>query len=168
MSLMSAGSIQCVELDWYAVGDGDVVGVTPRNQTRFEIQMDRAIQILQLANEAERFNKQFKLLLQKIAAWIKPRSAKIEAAYMTLQDGTLAFIIVRHESRYDEVLQDDLADLDVEIANDGDLDLINLATLALPNVDEAATLSFLDKRLVLTYSKDGERAKPHQLGEQQS
>jgi hypothetical protein len=158
-------SVQSVELDWYAVGDGDVVGVTPRNQARFEVQMDRAIEILQLAKESERFSKQFRLLLQKLAAWIQPRINQIATAFLTLQDSSLAFVVVRREAAYDEAFQDDLADLDIEIANDGDLDLIHVSTLALPDVDKSAVYSFLDKRLVLTY---GERNRPRQLSEPKS
>ena len=141
--------IRPVELDWFA--DGDVVSVTPRNQERFEIQKDRAIQVLQMAREAEQFQRQFNLLLKRLAEWIRSQRADIDKAFVTLQDGTLAFVVVRKEAAYDEDFQDALADVDIEVANDRDLDLITLKTLALPNISSESLRSFLDERLVLSY-----------------
>jgi hypothetical protein len=154
-------AIKSVELDWYA--EDDVVHVTPRNQKRFEIQKDRAIEILQRAKDGERFQQQFGLLLDRLAEWINKHQVKIENSILTLQDDRLAFVVVRHEARYDEQLQDDLADFDFDIANDPDLDLVRLKTLALPNVAGESLRSFLDERLVLVYHGDGKR--PHQPGE---
>ncbi len=169
MSLVNypESTINRIELDWFAVDGDEVVVVTPRDLKRFEVQIDRAIEILQLVKEADRFNKQFKLLLDKLASWLKLHTDKVAFAHMTLQDGTLAFVVVRRKATYDESLQDDLADLDIEVANDGDLDLIKMSTLALPNVGEPSILSFLDKRLILTYSTDGKSRIPHSTGEQE-
>lgn len=55
-----------VELDWYDASE--VVQVRPRDRQRFELQKDRAIEVLQAAKEADRFQKQFELLLNKLAA----------------------------------------------------------------------------------------------------
>ena len=153
-------AIRPVELDWYA--EDDVVHVTPRNQKRFEIQKDRAIEILQRAKDGENFQRQFALLLDRLAEWISRHQSKLANSILTLQDDRLAFVVVRHEARYDEQLQDDLADFDFDIANDPDLDLIRLKTLALPNVAGESLRSFLDERLVLVYHGDGKR--PHQPG----
>lgn len=154
------GSVNEVELDWYA--DGDVVRVIPRNQRRFEVQKDRAIEVLQRAGEADRFNQQFALLLDRLAAWVCDRQEKIANAILTLQDGALSFVVVRTEAKYDEGFQDDLAEIDFEIANDRDLDLIKMQTLALPHVAGEALLSFLDDRLILSYH--GDRARSHPAG----
>jgi hypothetical protein len=142
--------ISQVELDWYA--DKEVVHVTPRNPKRFEIQKDRAIQILQQERESERFGKQFGLLLDRLAEWINRYQDKIANAIVTLQDGALAFVVVRTAARYDEQFQDDLAELDLAIANDPDLSLVKLRTLLLPHVTGEALRSFLDSRLVLSYN----------------
>jgi hypothetical protein len=103
--------IQSVELDWFA--EGDVVTVTPRNQGRFEIQKDRAIEILQKAKQADQFELQFKLLLKQLAEWISVRQDKIANAFLTLQDGTLAFVVVREAAQYNEDFQDDIAEIDI-------------------------------------------------------
>jgi hypothetical protein len=46
--------IKTVELDWYA--DDDIVRVTPRNQGRFDIQKDRAIEVLRQTKNALDFS----------------------------------------------------------------------------------------------------------------
>lgn len=150
-------SVKAVELDWFA--DDDVVRVTPRDQNRFDIQKDFAIDILQKARESEHFQKQFDLLLQRLAEWVNAHHQKIEQAVLTVQDGVLCFIVVRREVKYDESLQDELADLDIEIANDSALKLIGFKTLALPNLSsDDALKSFLDERMILVYH--GKRTRP--------
>lgn len=153
----NANAIKTVELDWFA--DNDVVSVTPRSQIRFNIQKDRAIEILQREKDAAQFGQQFSLLLERLAKWVSYREPKIERAILTLQDNALAFVVVRTAVEYDEDFQDELADLDIEVANDPDLQLISLKTLGLPHVTSDALRSFLDERLVLEYV---ERSRPHQ------
>ena len=159
-SLELPDSINRVELDWYS--DNDYVEVTPRNQKRFNIQKDLAIEVLQKAKESERFDKQFALLLERLAQWINDQSDKIAHGIITLQDGSLAFVAIQHSGKYDEQFQDALADVDLEIANDPDLDLIQLKTIALPNVSGESLSSFIDKRMVLTY---GQPSRSHRVGE---
>jgi hypothetical protein len=157
-TLEAQDEIKVVELDWFA--DNDSVRVTPRNQQRFDIQKDKAIEILQRDKERDLFVQQFQLLLHRLGEWIRARKDKIAKAILTLQDNALAFVVVRNDAKYDEQFQDDLADVDIEIANDSELDLIELKTLALPNVSADALRSFLDERLTLSYN-DGERSGSH-------
>lgn len=163
MAVALPETIKPVELDWHA--ENDVIHVIPRNQKRFEIQKDRAIEILQRAKDAERFHQQFSLLLDRLAEWVRGHESEIAQAIITLQDDRLTFVVVRNKALYDEQFQDDLADVDCDIANDPDLDLIKLKTLALPIVGGEALRSFLDERLVLVYYGNGRR--PHPAGESQ-
>lgn len=163
MSTDLIDSIKTIELDWFE--DNDVVRVTPRNQQRFEIQKDRAIEILQLASQAESFGRQFSLLLNHLAEWISERQEFIEAAILTLQDANLAFVVVRNSARYDEKFEDDMADLAFDVANDPDLDLVGIKTIALPLVPKVALQSFVDERLALSY---GGRGRPHSSSQQKS
>ena len=78
--------------------------VTPRDQMRFDIQKDRAIKILQIADKA---GKQFEFLVDRLVRWISRNESAIAGAYLTLQDGTLAFVVVRKDARYDESFQDE-------------------------------------------------------------
>src|SRR5207244_578824 len=100
---------------------------------------------------AEQFKAQFQFLLSRLAAWINERTKKIDLAILTLQDNVLLFLVVRKEARYDETFQDDIAKLDYAIANDAELSLIDLKTLALPHVKGDTLRSFIDERLTLSY-----------------
>ncbi len=149
--LQSQELIRTVELDWFACDQDDKVVVTPRDQQRFEIQMDVAIRILQMANEESLFQKQLRLLLTHLGSWINRHRSAIRNAYLTLHDSALAFVVVRTRPSYDAEFEDALSDVDLEIANDPALSLITLHTLALPPVSEAGLLSFVDRRFVLSY-----------------
>jgi len=152
-----------LELDWYA--EQDVVSVNPRDQRRFEIQKDRAIEILQKERERETFQKQFSLLLEHLAQWIRERRGQIEGSYLTLQDGALALVIVKKDVKYDDRFEDELSDLEFQVANDPDLRSIELTVLAVPPVGNDALRAFLDERLVLKYH--GKPNGPHSTGEPQ-
>lgn len=93
-----------VELDWY--DESEVVQVRPRDKQRFELQKDRAIEVLRAAKEVDRFQKQFEFLLNTLASWAVHWNTKISAAIVTLQDGSLAFIVVQKNEKYDEEFQD--------------------------------------------------------------
>jgi hypothetical protein len=148
-SFVASQLANIVEIDWF--DNNDAIVVTPRNQKRFTIQKDRAIEALRLVKDAERFTPQFDLLLEKLALWVKERANDIRAAIVTLQDNSLVFVVMQSSIPYDEQLQDALADLDFVIAQDTDLDLIRLRTVMLPLVDNDALGSFLDPRMVLQY-----------------
>ena len=143
-----------VELDWHDASE--VVQVRPRDRQRFELQKDRAIEILQAAKKADRFQKQFEFLLNKLAGWANRWQAKISSASVTLQDGALAFVVVQKSEKYDEDFQDELSELDFSIANDVDFGLMKLTTLLLPNVSGEALESFLDRRLLLLVYHDAD------------
>ena len=91
------------------------------------------------------------MLLGKLAGWVKERAGDIQTAIITLQDNSLVFVVVQSDDRYDEQLQDDLAELDFAIAQDTDLDLVRLRMVMLPPVDSDALGSFVDTRMVLQY-----------------
>ena len=123
-----------LEIDWF---DGtDEIGVTPRNQIRFTIQKDRAIEALRIANNTERFTSQFNLLLNTLGRWVKQHASGIRSAIVTLQDNSLMFVVVQSAISYDEILQDDLSEIDFAVAHDADLDLIKSRThSSAPSVD---------------------------------
>jgi hypothetical protein len=142
-----------VEIDWY--DENDKVVVRPRNEQRFSIQKDRAIEVLRMVKETDRFNMQFNLLLGNLGKWIRDRAESIRAAIVTLQDNSLVLVVVQSGASYDEQFQEDLSDLDFRVAQDADLDLIKLRTVLLPPVEGDALGSFLDQRMILTYKHHG-------------
>ena len=156
MAIVSTPSI--VQLDWSMEG-GNVV-ITPRDQDRFIIKVQRAIEILQQANNVGNFQRQFNLLLRILGEWLRIRD-DIAHAYITLRDGALAFVVVRSSCEYDDDFEDNLSNLDYQIANDPDLDLIKMDAIALPLASEDAIYSFIDQDFVLEYAHHGEASRSH-------
>jgi len=68
---------------------------------------------------------------------------------VTLRDGALAFVVVQEDVLYNEKLHDAIADLDILIARDVDLDLIELHAMALPPASESGIGTFLDSDFTL-------------------
>lgn len=138
---MSIATTTAVQLDW-SIEDG-VVTVIPRNEDRFCIQMRRAAEILQQFEHNDKLNIQFQLLFKELGAWLG-QCDNIDRAFLTQRDRSIAFVVVRSVTGYDDDFEDKLSDLDYRIANDPDLDLISLDMIALPLVSEEALGSFLD------------------------
>lgn len=147
-------------LEW-SEQDGQIV-VTTRDGDRFIIKLNRAIEILRVADK-DQFPKQFHLLSRVLAEWIRDHSG-IRAAYLTVRDGALAFIVVRDMCEYDEDFEDALSALDLAVANDPDLNLIKLNTVALPAASQDAVSSFLDPEFLFIY-QHADRSGPHRSGE---
>ena len=145
-----------MQLDWFA--EADQVEVTARDQQRFEIQKDRAIEVLRQAKNAERFGKQFDLLLSILGSWLQDRTDRLISAHLTLHDGAFAFLVIMRQFQYNPELEDQLSDLDIQVANDPQLDLIRVNMSLMPPVSEEALSSFLDPDFFLTYHGFGERS----------
>jgi hypothetical protein len=60
-------------------------------------------------------------------------------------------LVIQRGEHFDQKLEDDLTDLDVEIARDADYDLIKLNVLCLPNCSEDTIRSFLPPNGSLVY-----------------
>ena len=153
MHTMENSSIQnAVELDWYCP-EVETIRVTARNQHRFEIQKDKAIEVLRVAVEREQtFSKQFELLLEQLGQWMNGYGAEVEKAFLTLQDAALQFAVVRKSAKYNEELEDSLYSLELKLSHDKDLDLVKMGTVCLPPVSDESLMSFLDKRMVFVFN----------------
>jgi hypothetical protein len=158
-------SIKRVFLHWH--NERGQIVVTPKDNDRFMVSIRRAVEVLQKSSAFEQFNVQFRLLLKLLATWLEKRK-DVKSAHLTLRDGALSFVVVRMSARYDAQFEDELSDLDIEIANDSDLDLINLNVLSLPTVSEEALSGFIDSRLDLEYCADGTRKRSHRLSKRES
>ncbi|QDU36167.1 hypothetical protein Mal4_04500 [Maioricimonas rarisocia] len=154
MTISSTGMQAAVEIDWYA--EEDRVEVIPRDQQRFDLQKDRVINLLQLADHGE---KQLLLLLRQLGEWFDRNSGRIPAAYLTLRDNTLLFLVISETPACDDELEDELSDLDLAIANDPDLKLIRLNTLVLPPASPEALGSFFHDEFTLVFR--GKRTGSH-------
>jgi hypothetical protein len=163
MTTRALRKIRPVQLNYHS--EENSVVVTSSDEDRFQIQKDRAIEVLQQAKNADDFSLQLRLLLNILGALVRDHRNGLSAAYLTLHDGALSFVAVMHGVKYDAELEDRLSDLDLEIANDPQLDLIRLNTSLMPRTSEEALASFLDEDFVLTYN--GFRERSPQSGEQE-
>ena len=159
---MATGTTSTVhQLRW---NDEGVVIVTPEASDRFGVKLHRAIEVLQQADHADEFKRQFNLLLCVLAGWLKDRS-DIDRAFLTHRDGVLAFVVVRASCEYDDDFEDALSSLDFRVANDADLDRIKMDAITLPPASDSAIRSFLAPGFVIEYIGNGDGGGSHSAGE---
>lgn len=100
------------------------------------------------------FQDQFYHLHQRIAEWLKDHKDLVERAYLTVRDNGLLFLVVQNETRYNDVVEEALSDLDLLIANDDDFRLIRFDVQSLPLTSEESTTSFLARGNTFRYRID--------------
>ncbi len=141
MSIEASAGRRAIQLDYWSM-QGEMITVTPRDHDRFSMRMQVAIELLQKREKRDRVTGQISLLFRQLAAWLKDRN-DIQSAYVTLRDGELAFVVVHDSETYDAEFEDELSDLDIQIANDVDLPDIEMSVFSLPMVSDEALDSFL-------------------------
>lgn len=142
------------------------VVVTPRDHDRYVLRLHDAMEALKMGDHAARFKIQFALLQRIIAEWILGKT-QVSRAFLTVRDGALSLVVVRSSVKYDAQFEDELSELDLAIANDADLGLIRLSSIALPMSSDEAIESFLNSDVVLEYIH-GASDRPHSPGESES
>lgn len=128
------------------------VFVEPEDQDRY---MQTVAQVLNALHDAQDKNKaieQFGVLKDRLGSWVQERKDKIEQAFLTFRDSDLLFLIIRREVGYDTEFEDELSDLELEIANNEELDQIEIEALALPRVEPGVAESFLSSLFRLEYT----------------
>jgi len=119
--------------------------VSPRDQDRFALTVNKAISACQLDQVfgLEQFQKQFKQLLIVLRDWAKKRRESIHAAFLAVRDGGLLYVVVRNGPRFDAEFEDDLTELDMKVAHNEGLNMMRLNVLALPKASMEAIATFL-------------------------
>jgi hypothetical protein len=141
------GTVQPIVIDYDS--EAQIVTVIPRDQERFEVQKQRAIEGLQLAKQAEIFGAQLKFLLSRLANWSKAHESKVLRALLTLRDTRLMFLVVSRQVECDDDLEDDITRLDLKVAENSDLDLMRMNVLVLPPASDESIRSFVDRRFLV-------------------
>ena len=134
--------------------DGSVV-VCPQDGDRFVIQKRKAVEALKAVDRQASFEAQLQVLLNALGAWAKQRTTDvgdISSMYLTLGDIGFLAIVVKRDADYSRDLEDSLSELDLEIANNADLDTLRVEFLAVPNVGPVALDSFLHNGFQLQLS----------------
>jgi hypothetical protein len=146
MTSKEAGMATVTKSSWVHLHHADdsegVIVTTATNQT-FTLPLDAAIRACGSVEKLERFTKQFQKLLTRLASWLTDHLDDVEDAYVTLRDAGLLFLVVRKTRRFNEELENSLTGVDLEIAQDPELDLIRLTVLALPMTSRDGIESFL-------------------------
>ncbi|MFA6132929.1 MAG: hypothetical protein WC869_02790 [Phycisphaerae bacterium] len=145
-----------IQLDYYSEHECKVV-VKPKDHDVFMDSLQNVTTACQLGNKSIKFFEQFRLLLQKLAQWLSQRRGLARHAYITLKEGGFLFIVVRLTAEYNRQFEDDLTKLDIEVATDPELDLVNLEVLALPNGSTDSLRSFLDPDTTMEFSPRAEQ-----------
>ncbi len=146
MTTMTEAASQALHLKWDEK-DRTIV-VVPEDQDRYVVKVGRVIELLGLASRADRFQQQLTLLQRELAGWLQNTDG-IKQAFLTLRDGALLFVVIRNQPVYDESFENSLSDLDFRIANDPDLELIEMNVIALPPLSRSSLDSFLDPVFIL-------------------
>lgn len=141
MSVVDYDDPQYLELEWSE--ESDQLSVPHAVVDRYEIRKRRYARALQIAERLEEFDEQFSVLINALVRWMHKRS-DIAGGYLTMRDGSFLFAVVRTACEYDEEFEDSLSDLDIKLANDGDLNLLKVDAIGLPPASDAALSSFLD------------------------
>ena len=131
--------------------DQGMVTVVPQDEDRFSLNVHEAVQALRIADQLQKFQKQFRLLLRTLGEWLIERRQEWSDAFVTLRDGGLTFVVIRRVPRYDAQFEDELSDLDIKISDDPALELVSIHSLALPPADDAAVDTFLDSGFTVRF-----------------
>jgi len=133
--------------------DGDkCVVVTPKDNDRFVITVEAAIQACEAQQRPVRFRNQMEALLARLGQWLLEHRAEVKTGIVTVRNTDLLFIAVQRNSHYDRDLEDSLTDLDMEIAKDAEFDLVRLAVLAVPPMSQAGMSSFVCPQYAMAYN----------------
>jgi len=132
-------------------GKGKSVVVTPDDQDRFMLKVEKAIGACQLLMTIEAGMQRFSLLLKRLGEWVSKRTDS-ESAWLSLRDGQMLFLVVRKSASYDPRFEDELSSLELEIANDADLGMIPMSTMAMPRASQEALCSFMDPSVAFHFA----------------
>jgi hypothetical protein len=139
-----------VQLDMRTNPNGSVT-ITPADENRFALRMDDAIKACRLFVDEMHFRKRLDMVLGHLGAWVLSHAGKLRSAWLTVRDRQFLFVVVRSQVEYDGAFEDELTDLELQVANDADMAEVPLATLALPKLDEGSLDCFLDSGWILKF-----------------
>ena len=125
------------------------------DQDRFSITVEEAIEACKAYNIEKRvlFRKQFDMLLDFLGGWSYHRKNKLAKVFLTIRDAGLLFLVVTKRKTYDEDFEEELTQLDLEIANSDNFSEILLSVQALPLCSESNYDSFCYPERTLEYTR---------------
>jgi hypothetical protein len=109
----------------------------------FLLTVHEAVKACGMLDKAAAILDQMKALTQKLTTWLTDRRERVRSATLSVKPGGLHFLVVTRGREFDQVLEDDLTDLDIELANSSEYDLLRVNVLALPNVPSESVEAFI-------------------------
>lgn len=85
---------------------------------------------------------------ESLRTWVFAHKDKIETAFLTLQDQHFLFLVITKATNFDDNFEDELSDLDIDIAKKKGESLLHLSVQALPNCGEEQYGSFLNPQMI--------------------
>jgi len=96
-----------------------------------------------MAHDRDAFVEQFGSVLGRLAQWLREHAKTFSRAFVTVRESGLLFVVLRDNAGFDPDFEDELTDLDLEIAQNPRFDHIDLNVLSLPRSSKTAYSSFL-------------------------
>ena len=140
------------------------VVVSPADDDRFVLSMHQAIEACRAWSDEEAFRAQVNLLIRRLARWIHVHQEKIRTSILTQCESGLLFVVVKNDLEFDRTLEDDLSDLELEVAkNEAEFGLIHFDGMAVPPVDDTSLASMVgDNALELKLGPPKNAQRPGQ------
>jgi len=125
------------------------------DEDRFSMTVEEAIEACKVYERAKQtiFRKQFDMLLDFLGAWSHTRNNKLAKVFLTIRDAGLLFLVVTKRKTYDANFEEELTQLDLEIANSDNFSEILLSVQALPLCSESNYDSFCYPERTLEYTR---------------
>jgi hypothetical protein len=146
MSLTTRRPAHVIELHFE--NQGGNVRVVPPDRDIMAMPIEMAIEACRAFKNQIRFKDQFDLLVHRLGTWIGERRASVSSAYLTSRDSGLLFLVVTNGREFNQELEEAITELDLEIAQDGDYNLIRFGVHVLPECDRDSVQSFLSPLVI--------------------
>jgi hypothetical protein len=110
----------------------------------FLLTVQEAVNACGAWHEMAEFQSQMKELMEYLSKWISARMNSIRDAYFSVKTGGgLLFMVVTKTKKFDAELENELTDLDIQVANAPEYNLLRLSVLAIPDSPPECVESFL-------------------------
>jgi hypothetical protein len=134
----------------YREKDSQVM-IEPEDEDRFSLFVEQAIKACRMFQDIQLFNEQLDHLKARLGKWVHDRAGKIHKAFLTIADNQFLFLVVLKEAEYDDEFEEELAELDLDIARDPDCSRMNLDVQSLPICGENGYTSFCNPLYTAEY-----------------